>query len=318
MSEMTYRQLGRSGLRVSTVGLGCNNFRTRLDDAASGAVVDAAIDCGITLFDTADFYGHGGSEELLGDVLGPRRDQVLLATKFGLPMPGARPDEARGSRRYIHAAVRASLRRLRTDWIDLYQLHVPDPLTPIEETLGALDDLVHQGLVRYVGSSSLAAWQVVDAAWAARTRRLEPFVSTQYEYSLLQRGPEAELVPACEAHGVGTLPFFPLANGLLTGKFRKGQPLPTGTRLGDEPERAARVATDDALRRVEALRSVADSHGLSLVELAIGWLAGRPTVGSVIAGASSPEQARANAAAATVELDDKLLAAVDQAALPPD
>jgi aryl-alcohol dehydrogenase-like predicted oxidoreductase len=311
---MTYRQLGRSGLRVSTVGLGCNNLRTRLDDDASRAVVDAAIDAGITLFDTADFYGAGGSEELLGEALGTRRDQVLLATKFGLAMPGARPDEARGSRRYVHQAVRASLRRLRTDWIDLYQLHVPDPLTPIEETLGALDDLVHEGLVRYVGSSSLPAWQVVDAAWTARTAGLQPFVSAQYEYSLVHREPEGELVPACAAHGVGTLPFFPLANGLLTGKFRRGQPLPAGTRLGDEPERAAQVATDDALDRVEDLLAVAEARGLSLVELAIGWLADRPTVGSVIAGASSPEQVKENAAAATVELDDELRAAVDRAA----
>ncbi len=211
------------------------------------------------------------------------------------------------------AAVRASLRRLRTDWIDLYQLHVPDPTTPIEETLGALDELVHEGLVRYVGSSSLAAWQVVDAEWTARTRGVERFVSAQYQYHLLHRGPERELVPACEAAGVGTLPFFPLANGLLTGKFRKGEPLPPGTRLGNEPERARWVTAGDALDRVEALRAVAEAAGLSMVELAIGWLASRPTVGSVIAGASSPEQVRANAVAA-VPLGDDALAAVDAAA----
>jgi aryl-alcohol dehydrogenase-like predicted oxidoreductase len=314
MADMTFRQLGRSGLRVSTVGLGGNNFRTRLDDDASRAVVDAAIGAGITLFDTADFYGAGGSEELLGDVLGARREHVVLATKFGLPMPGAAPDEARGSRRYVNEAVRASLRRLRTDWIDLYQLHVPDPLTPIEETLGALDDLVHQGIVWYVGSSQFAAWQVTDADWTARTRRVNRFISTQCEYSLLHRAPEAELVPACEAHGVGTLPFFPLANGLLTGKFHRGRPLPTGTRLGDESQRAARVATDDALGRVEALRAIADGAGLSMVELAIGWLTGRPTVGSVTAGASTPEQVHANAAAATVVLDADVLHAIDRVA----
>ena len=310
---MTDRNLGGSGLRVSTVGLGCNNFRTRLDDDASRAVVDAAIDAGVTLFDTADVYGEGGSESLLGDVLGARRDQVVLATKFGLPMPGSPPEESRGSRRYIRAAVRASLRRLRTDWIDLYQLHVPDPTTPIEETLGALDELVHEGLVRYVGSSSLAAWQVVDAEWTARTRGGERFVSAQYQYHLLHRGPERELVPACEAAGVGTLPFFPLANGLLTGKFRKGEPLPPDTRLGNEPERAKWVTAGDALDRVEALRAVAEAAGLTMVELAIGWLASRPTVGSVIAGASSPEQVRANAVAA-VPLGDDVLVAVDAAA----
>lgn len=316
MTHLTYRNLGRSGLRVSTVGLGCNNFRARIDDDASGAVVDAAIDAGITLFDTADVYGEGGSESLLGDVLGSRRDKVVLATKFGLPMPGHRPDESRGSRRYIRAAVRASLRRLRTDWIDLYQLHVPDPSTPIEETLGALDELVHEGLVRYVGSSGLAAWQVVDAAWTARTRGVEPFVSAQYQYHLLHRAPERELVHACEASGVGTLPFFPLANGLLTGKFRKGEPLAAGTRLGNEPERAKWVTAGDALDRVEALRPVAESAGITMVELAVGWLASRPTVASVIAGASSPEQVRANAVAA-VPLSDDVLAAVDDAAPPP-
>jgi aryl-alcohol dehydrogenase-like predicted oxidoreductase len=310
---MTYRPLGRSGLLVSTVGLGGNNFRTRLDLEASRAVVDAAIDAGITLIDTADFYGAGGSEEVLGEVLGARRDQVVLATKFGLPMPGARPDEARGSRRYVHQAVRASLRRLRTDWIDLYQLHAPDPLTPIEETLGALDDLVHDGLVRYVGCSQFAAWEVTDAAWTARTAGRTPFVSAQNEYSLLRREAERELVPACVAHGLGILPFFPLANGLLTGKYRRGEPLPAGTRLGNEPDRAARVATGDALDRVEALRAVADGAGLTMVELAIGWLAAQPVVASVIAGASSPEQVAANAASA-VTLAPDVLAAVDDAA----
>lgn len=316
-SVMTYRQLGRSGLRVSTVGLGGNNFRTRLDDAASRAVVDAAIDAGITLFDTADYYGAGGSEELLGEVLGARRDQVVLATKFGLPMPDARPDEARGSRRYIDRAVRASLRRLRTDWIDLYQLHVPDPLTPIEETLAALDDLVRQGLVRYVGCSQLASWQLVDAAWTARDRGLTPFISTQYEYNLLKRSPEADLIPACGAHGIGTIPFFPLANGLLSGKFRKGQALSKGTRLGDEPDRAAWVTAGDALDKVEALRALAEQHGLSLAELAIAWLAAQPTVGSVIAGASTSQQVRANATAAAVVITDDLAAEVDAVAAGP-
>jgi aryl-alcohol dehydrogenase-like predicted oxidoreductase len=283
-------------------------------DAESIRAIHRALELGVTHLDTAEIYGPYTNEELVGRAIRDRRDQVVLATKFGLPMPGARPDEARGSRRYVHQAVRASLRRLRTDWIDLYQLHVPDPSTPIEETLGALDDLVHQGLVRYVGCSQFAAWQVADAAWTARTAGLTPFVSAQYEYSLLRRAPEAELVPACTAHGVGTLPFFPLANGLLTGKYHRDQPLPTGTRLGDEPDRAAWVATSDALDRVEALRSVADAAGASMAELAIGWLAAQPTVASVIAGASTPTQVEANAAAASVVLDAELRDALDRAA----
>jgi len=312
--SMHYRQLGRSGLTVSVVGLGGNNFRTRCDDEVSRSVVDAAIDAGITLFDTADVYGAGGSEALLGDVLGRRRDGVVLATKFGLPMPGEPPDEARGSRRYIHKAVRASLRRLQTDWIDLYQIHVPDPLTPIGETLAALDDLVHEGLIRYAGSSGFAGWQVVEADWTARTAGSERFISAQNHYNLLNREVERELLPACAAHGVGVLPFFPLANGLLTGKHERGRLPALGTRLGDEPERAAWVATEAALDRVEALREVADAHGWTLLELAIAWLAAQPAVGSVIAGATKPEQVVANAMAVKhTEIEPELAAAIDAA-----
>ena len=228
---MTYRQLGDSGLTVSTVGLGCNNFGRRLDQEGTTAVVSAAIDAGVTLFDTADIYGLGASEELLGAALGKQRENVVVATKFGMDMQGANgPDwGVRGSRRYIRTAVEASLRRLGTDWIDLYQLHRPDPQTPIGETLAALDELVREGKVRYIGSSNLTGWQVVDADWTARSAGTERFVSAQNEYSLLERDVEEELVPACEHVGVGLLPFFPLASGLLTGKYRRGEPAPEGT-----------------------------------------------------------------------------------------
>jgi aryl-alcohol dehydrogenase-like predicted oxidoreductase len=314
--SMAYRPLGHSGLRVSVVGLGCNNFGVRIDAEAATAVVDAAFDCGINLFDTADFYGHGASEEVLGRALRGRRDDAVVATKFGLPMPGTPPHEALGSRRYVRHAVHQSLRRLGTDWIDLYQLHVPDSETPLEETLSVLDDLVREGLVRYGGSSNFAAWEVTEAAWIARTEGLEPFVSSQNHYNLLRRGAEAELLPACAAHGIGVLPFFPLANGLLTGKYRPGQPLPPGTRLGDDAERAARFATMEALDAVERLRAVAEAAGLSLLELAIGWLASRPAVTSVIAGARTAGQVIANAVAAVV-LPEDVLRAIDHVVPPP-
>jgi aryl-alcohol dehydrogenase-like predicted oxidoreductase len=298
MADMRYRRLGESGLSVSVVGLGCNNFRYRCPDEQAREVVDAAIDCGITLFDTADIYGHGGgSEELLGELLGARRDTVVLATKFGMPMPDAAPDEARGSRRYIRRAVEASLRRLRTDWIDLYQVHAPDPLTPIDETLCALDELVREGKVRYVGSSNFAGWQIADADWSARIGGRERFVSAQNHYSLLHRELEADVVPACERFGVGILPYFPLANGALTGKYRRGQEAPEGTRLGGNSQRAQQVLTDETFDRVEALEAYAGERGVSLLHVAIGGLAAQPAVGSVIAGATRAEQVRANAEA---------------------
>ncbi|MGH8917701.1 MAG: aldo/keto reductase [Actinomycetes bacterium] len=288
---MRYRQLGRSGLTVSVVGLGCNNFGGRIDLDASRAVVDAALEEGVTLLDTSNTYGNrGGSETVLGEVLAGRRDQVVLASKWGMDM-GEGPGTARGSRRYIHRAVEDSLRRLQTDHIDLYQLHRPDPLTPIDETLEALDDLVRSGKVRYIGSSNFAPWQVADAEWVARTRHLTRFVSAQNHYSLLERGVEAELLPACEHFGVGVLPFFPLANGLLTGKYRRDQPAPQGTRLAGRPVAAASYDT------VEALTAFADSRGVGLLDVAIGGLAARPVVSSVIAGATRPEQVRANVAA---------------------
>jgi len=293
---MTYTQLGPSGLTVSTVGLGCNNFGARMPDEDVPKVVHAAIDAGITLFDTADTYGNaGGSETLLGQALGVRRRDVVIATKFGFDMQGANgPDwGARGSRRYIRIAVEASLRRLGTDWIDLYQLHGPDPHTPIEETLAALDELVQEGKVRYLGSSNLAGWQVVDADWIARTSGFTGFVSAQNEYSWLNRGIEAELVPALAHTGQSLLPYFPLARGLLTGKYRRGDGAPAGTRLAKQTEPLQRANFDV----IEAVEKFAADRGVSMLQIAIGGLAAMPTVGSVIAGATKVEQVEQNVAA---------------------
>jgi aryl-alcohol dehydrogenase-like predicted oxidoreductase len=286
--SMTYRQLGDSGLTVSAVGLGCNKFGRRIDEEATTAVVRTAIDAGITLFDTADTYGQGASEELLGRALGEERENVVLATKFGNDMAGANgPDwGVRGSRRYIRRAVEASLRRLGTDWIDLYQYHRPDLVTPMEETLAALTELVQEGKVRYLGSSNLTAWQVVDADWVARSEGFERFVSAQNEYSLLERGAEDELVPACEHVSVGLLPYFPLASGLLTGKYRRGEAAPDGTRLHSRQDLLDTADWDT----LEGLESFAAARGLRVIDVAIGGLAAQPAVASVIAGATSPEQ----------------------------
>jgi aryl-alcohol dehydrogenase-like predicted oxidoreductase len=293
MSDMTYQQLGSSGLTVSVVGIGCNNFGARMADDDVAPLVHAAIDAGITLFDTADVYGdRGGSETLLGAALQGKREQVVLATKFGMDMGGSNgPDwGVRGSRRYVRRAVEASLRRLQTDWIDLYQLHAPDPHTPIEETLAALSELVAEGKVRYLGSSNFAGWQVVDADWTARSGGFEHFVSEQSEYSWLKRGIETELVPALEHTGQSLLPYFPLASGLLTGKYTRGQDAPDGTRLASLPDRLAAADFDV----IERLQAYADDHGVTMLQVAIGGLAAMPTVGSVIAGATSIEQVNGN------------------------
>jgi aryl-alcohol dehydrogenase-like predicted oxidoreductase len=310
MADMTYRRLGDSGLVVSAVGLGANNFGRRIDIDATRAVVDAAFEVGVTLIDTADIYGE--SEAFLGEVLQGRRDEIVLATKFGMDTGGANgPDwGARGSRRYIRKAVERSLRRLRTDWIDLYQMHAPDPSTPIEETLSTLSDLVREGKVRYVGSSNFAGWQVTDADWIARTEGHERFISAQNEYSLLDRRVERELSPALTHHGIGLLPFFPLANGLLTGKYRRGEQAPTGTRLSGRPE----YLTDARFDVVEKLEAFAERQGVTLLDVAIGGLLAQPAVGSVIAGATKPEQVKANAAAATWVPDDAALAELDEIA----
>jgi aryl-alcohol dehydrogenase-like predicted oxidoreductase len=291
---MTYRPLGNSGLMVSTVGLGTNAFGTRIDARQTQRVVDAALDAGITLFDTSDTYGVGASEELLGRSLGRRRHEVVLATKFGMDMDGANgPDwGARASRRYVRTAVEASLRRLGTDHIDLYQLHQPDLVTPVEETLEALTELVTEGKVRYLGCSNFAAWEVVDAHWTAGAAHLRPFQSAQNEYSLYNRAAEEELVPALLRTGMSLIAYFPLAYGLLTGKYRRGQQPPEGSRLSADSQ-AHRLAHAD-WDRVEALHAFADERRVSILDVAIGGLAAQPAVASVIAGATRPEQVEAN------------------------
>ena len=296
---MEHRRLGTSGLKVSLASLGTNNFGMRLDYDQSAAVVEAALDAGINFFDTADIYGGGRSEEYLGRALGSRRQDVLIATKFAMPI-GEGTFTRGGSRHYIERAVAASLDRLGTDYIDVYQMHQPDPDTPIEETLEALTDLVHRGVVRYIGHSNFNGWQISDADWTARTRGLARFVSAQNEWSLLQRGVEAEVMPACRQFGLGQLPFFPLASGFLTGKYRRGADLPEGTRLAAwqraMPERIAALTADANFDTLEALERYAADHGRSILDLALSWLASDPAVSSVIAGATKPEQIEANVA----------------------
>jgi aryl-alcohol dehydrogenase-like predicted oxidoreductase len=291
----SYRQLGRSGLTVSTVGVGCNAFGTRIDQETTKQVVAAAVEEGITLFDTADTYGQGASEELLGRALGGRRADVVVATKFGSDMRGTNGPgwESRGSRRYIRRAVEGSLRRLGTDWIDLYQIHTPDPSTPVAETLAALDDLVGEGKIRYIGSSNYSGWQVVDADWTSRLSGGVAFISAQNKYSLYDRSADDDLVPACRQVGVGLLPYFPLEFGLLTGKYRRGEPAPDGSRLATQSARLDEADFD----RIDALADYAAARGLSMLQVAIGGLVAQPVVGSVIAGATSAQQVRDNAAA---------------------
>ncbi len=301
VAVMRFRQLGNSGLAVSIIGLGANNFGWRLDLDKSRPVIEAALEAGINFIDTSDSYDTGSSEQILGEALKGRRDEVVIATKFGSAMGGTNgPDwGARASRRYVVKAVEASLRRLQTDWIDLYQLHRPDGVTPLEETLAALDDLVHQGKIRYAGSSNLSAWQVTESDWIAKTRGLARFISAQNHYSLLERTIELDLVPACLAHDVSVIPYFPLANGLLTGKWKRGDAAPEGTRLAGR-----NAPSDQTFDVIEGLASVADSAGITLTELALAGLGAQPAVGSVIAGATSAEQVRSNAAAGDVELHD--------------
>ena len=311
---MEFRTLGASGLKVSTVGIGLNNLGGRIDRAASLAVVGAALDVGITLFDTADVYPQrngGRSEELLGEGLGRRREEIVLATKFGMSMDES--GRRRGaSRRYIMAEVEASLRRLRTDYIDLYQIHAPDDETPIEETLRALDDLVRAGKVRYIGTSNFAGWQISEAVWTARYHGLTRPCSTQTEYSLLERTPERELLPALAACDVALLPYFPLASGMLTGKYRAGQAVPGGTRLAAPGGLRDRFLHDANLAIVERLEAFCAQRGHTLLELAFSWLLAHDVVGSVIAGATSPEQVRQNVAAAGWKLSADELANVDR------
>ena len=311
---MEIRNLGQSGLRVSAIGLGCNNFGGRIDLEATKIVIHKAMDLGITLFDTADTYGNrGGSETLMGQVLGADRKRIVLATKFGMPMDDV-DVKIGGSRRYIMQEVEDSLRRLQTDWIDLYQMHQPDPRTPIEETLRALDDLVRQGKVRYIGCSNFAAWQVVEAAWTARSCGLNGFVSCQDEYSLVFRKPEAELMPAARKYGMGMLPYFPLASGLLTGKYRRNASLPAGTRLANTQRLADRYLTERNWAIAEKLGDFAEARGRTMLELAFSWLLSQSPVTSVIAGATKPEQLEQNVKAGDWKLTAEELAEISQIA----
>ncbi len=297
VGTMPTRTLGTGGPPVSVVGIGCNNFGARIGPDAARAVVDAALDRGVTLFDTADSYGGGDSERFLGRALRGRRDGVVVATKFGWAMPGEDPALARGAPAHIAKAVESSLRRLDVDVIDLYQMHRPDPQTPIAETLGALHELVIRGTVRFIGCSNFAPWQIVDAQWTARARSATGFVSSQDEYSLLARDAERERFPALTHLGIGFLPYYPLARGLLTGKYRRGEPAPAGTRLGARPDGLG-LLTAATFDRVERLERFAADRGRSLLQLAVGALLGRPLVASVIAGATTAEQVAANCDAA--------------------
>jgi aryl-alcohol dehydrogenase-like predicted oxidoreductase len=295
MTNLTMRNVGSSALVVSALGVGCNAFGARIDADQSRAVVDAAVDAGINFFDTADSYDLGGSEEILGAALGSRREDVVIASKFGMTMKGGNgPEDARASKPYMRKAVEASLRRLGTDYIDLYQLHTPDRVTPIADTLGAMNELVDEGLVRYIGCSNLAAWEVVEADWTARRWGFGKFISAQNEYSLYNRLAEVELVPALQHLGMGLFPYFPLAYGLLTGKYHRDQPAPAGTRLETQDYRLKHADWD----RIESLEAFAAERDLTMLQVALGGLAAQPGVTSVIAGVTRPEQIIANVQAA--------------------
>lgn len=298
---MEYRKLGSSGLKVSVVGLGTNNFGGRIDEAQSGAVVRQALDEGINFIDTANIYGRGVSEERIGVALKGLREDVLIATKVSGAM-GDGPNSKGNSRHHIMEQVDASLRRLQTDYIDLYQMHFPDSSTPIEETIRALDYLVHQGKVRYIGCSNFSAWQTCEAIWTSRSLNLIPFVSVQPEYSMLSRGVERELIPFCEEYNLGVLPYFPLASGFLTGKYRRGEPVPDGTRLASNARAQERTLTDANFAMLERLENFAEERGHPMVELAIAWLLGNSSVSSVIAGATKTDQVIANAKASGWQL----------------
>jgi aryl-alcohol dehydrogenase-like predicted oxidoreductase len=308
---MLERRLGTTDIRVSALGLGCNNFGVRTDLAAARNIVAAALDAGITFFDTADVYGlRGGSETILGEVLGPRRKDIFLVSKFGVAMD----DEGKlkgGSARYVASAIEASLKRLKTDWIDLYYYHRPDPVTPIEETLRALDALIAQGKVRYIGCSNMSAAQIAEAQRIAQANGLSHFIACQEQYSLLSRQIEADVIPAVEAHRLALIPYFPLASGMLTGKYAAGAPMPPGSRMTHK-RYSDRFYNDENFHIVEALLAFCAKRNRSLVELAFGWLLSKPVVGCVIAGASTPEQVHQNTAAIGWQLSDAELAEVDR------
>jgi aryl-alcohol dehydrogenase-like predicted oxidoreductase len=310
--NMEYRNLGKSGLKISAIGLGCNNFGARIELAATRSVVHKALDLGVTLFDTADIYGNRGlSEAFLGQILGTRRKDIVLATKFGYPMneEGTRKG---ASRRYIFSAVEESLRRLDTDWIDLYQIHGPDPSTPLEETLGALNDLVRQGKVLYVGCSNFSAWQLMESLWIADKSRLTPYISCQNEYSLLVRDPEREMIPAMQAYGLGLLPYFPLASGILSGKYKRGTPAPENSRMATWQRLTDKYLTEANWDTLDRLSGFCKRNGHTLLELALSWLLAQPTVSSVIAGATKPEQVEQNVNASGWRPTQDELAEVDR------
>ena len=294
---MKYRNLGRSGLEVSEVGLGCNNFGGRWGYDRAKTIIDAALEHGVNFLDTADVYGESESESIIGRALRGKRSEVVIGTKFSSPM-GTGPNSSGGSRKYVTEALDASLKRLQTDYIDLYQMHFPDRATPIDETLRALDDMVSAGKVRYIGCSNFPAWEIVDAVWTSRTERLSQFVSCQPPYNILDRGVEAEILPACRRYGLGILPYYPLASGFLTGKYDRGAAPAEGTRLHHFPHIAERHLTDEKFAVLGRLQDFAESRGHSTLDLAIAWLLANPQVSSVISGASTAEQVGQNAAAA--------------------
>jgi aryl-alcohol dehydrogenase-like predicted oxidoreductase len=306
------RRLGRSGLEVSAIGLGCNNFGGRIGAKETDAVVGQALDSGITLFDTADVYGErGGSETLLGKALGKRRQQVVIATKFGSKM-GDTPYEQGGSRRWIYRAVDNSLQRLGTDWIDLYQIHFPDASTPQGETLQALDALVKEGKVRYIGCSNFAGWQIAEATWISRTHGYAAYISAQNQYNLLDRRIEREVIPSCDHFALGLLPYFPLASGFLTGKYRRGEAPAEDTRMGKMAQMAERTLTEPNFAVLDGLEKFASERGRSVLELAISWLLANPRTSSVIAGATKPEQVTANVKAGQWKLTADEMQQVDK------
>ena len=307
---MEKREIGNTGLKASVVGLGCNNFGMKIDLEATRAVLNTALDLGINFFDTADMYGGGKSETFMGEVLGPRRKEIVLATKFGGVAKNSKTGERWGAKEYITKCIDASLKRLQTDYIDLYQMHYPDPKTPIEETLSVLNDLVQQGKVRAIGHSNFSAVQIDDAASQAKANNTAVFITAQNEWSLLNRTVEGDVIPACARHHLGQLPFFPLASGLLTGKYRRGEALIPGSRL-DKLDFFKSWANDDNFSKIEKLETFAKSRGHSLLELAMSWLASQPCVTSVISGATTPEQVRANAVSANWRLSTAELTEVN-------
>ncbi|MFZ1626088.1 MAG: aldo/keto reductase [Gammaproteobacteria bacterium] len=315
---MEYRNLGRSGLQVSVIGLGCMPFGMSIEEEAATGIVHHAMEVGINFFDTADIYGDRGKSEVwLGRALGKRRPEVVIASKFAGPMSSSRRDMQGGSRRYICAAVEASLQRLGTDYIDLYQMHFPDTKTPVEETLRALDDLVRQGKVRYIGHSNYAGWQLVEADWTAKAHNLNAFVSAQNRWSLISRDIERELVPAASAYGLSILPYFPLESGLLTGKYQKGAPPPEGSRLAKWGSFGSSAFSSEAnLNIVERFTAVCEKHGIRLLDLAMAWLVSKQVVGSVIAGVTSIAQLDQNVAAGLMKLPAAAIAEAEQITAP--